>query len=255
VHRTRVVSSAALALRLLVSTELTASRLRAAGVSRELGRKLPALLRRAVLQALESMPAGGVYEAVLPALSPLPVKVREHVARRIAEVAGSPLSYIEARIGSLRVETGWRVIGNPLKSLDAFIIPKRYMWFTLEYLTSVEANFKPELVFCGDTECYPLPLALFPSRRLTGLAYDTGHIEPIIELERRYGGTNIAVVINRMYEEIGEAAVAIHLRRRRTRAAVELLHHGQGVIHGFQPGAPSFGAEHGNAPQTRRNPL
>jgi len=220
VYRTRVVSSAALALRLLVSTELSASRLRAMGVDHELGRKLPVLLRRAALQVLESMPAGNVYEVALSILSPLPRKVREHAARRFAEVAGAPLSYIEARIGNLKMETGWRVIGNPLKSLDAFIIPKRYMWFTLEYLTSVETNFKPELVFCGDWECYPLPLALFPSRRLTGLAYDTGHIEPIIELERKYGGANIAVVINRMYDEIREAAVAIHPRRRRTRVAL-----------------------------------
>jgi len=209
----------ALAFQLLISTELATPRLRSAA-GPELGRRVPQLLRKAAIQAIEGLREGRVYEAVLDALPPLPEGVREFAARRFAEVAASPLSYIGGRAGRLKVKTGWGVIGDAYRSMDAFIIPKEYVWYMLEYLTSVEASFKPELVFCGDWECYPLPLALFPSRRLTGLAYDTGHVEPVIELEQKYGAANMAVAISKMHDEIRGVAVAIHPSRRRTRAVI-----------------------------------
>jgi len=221
VYRTRVVSSTLLALQLLASTELTVPRLRSIDkIDTNIGKIVPLMLRRAIIQSLEYIPTGEVSRVVQSVLSPLPKKIREYVVTRFEEVAKSPLLYIESKKNILKskVETGWKIVGNPLESMDTFIIPRKYLWYSVEYLTSVEANFKAELVFCDENECYPLPFGLFPTRTLTGLAYETGHIEKVDKLEQMYGGSNLAVIVTKLLDEIKESAVAIHPKKRKSTA-------------------------------------
>jgi hypothetical protein len=220
VYKTRVVSSVALALSLLISEEMSVSKLRRIeNIDSSKARKLPPLLRRAVRVAIEHISAGDIYTAVMSVLGPaVPKKIRAHIASRFTDVSADPLSYISRVSRRRKIPAGWKIITNYLETADSFLIPKKFLWYTLEYLTSVGVSFKAEIVLCNDHECYPLPLGLYPSTMLTGLAYETGNINPILELERKYGGANLTIILRNMEDEIEETAVSIQPKKIRSKA-------------------------------------
>lgn len=223
VYRTRVISSIALASQILVSKELTVDRLRSIGrVDKKVGRKLPVLLRKLSRLMIERYTVDSPYVIVSSVLTGVDSRVREYIADRFSMVLADPLLYIEDMVNKYPgiISTGWRVVANPMETLDTIMIPKEYLWYSVQYFTSVIATFRPQIVICGDAECYPLPFGIYPSRVLTGLAYDVGDIDGINMLERKYGGANLAVVIGKL--DVDAVALAVHPRKYKSRVTFYL---------------------------------
>ena len=217
VHKTRVVSSVTLALQLLISRELSVDKVRRVGfVDKRVARKFPVMLRRVSRVVVERYDVDSPHVVVGSLLRGVDGRVKNFIADRMSTVLSNPLGYIEDVVKSnpSAFRSGWKVISNPAETLDTILVPVDYLWYSVQYFTSVIAMFKPQIVFCGENECYPLPFGMYPTRSLTGLAYDVGNIDGINMLERKYGGANLAVVLSKI--DIRDVAVSVVPRKYRS---------------------------------------
>lgn len=222
VYGARVISSIGLALQLLVLEEMSVLKLRSMGkIDKELARKLPIYLRKAVFNSVERSVTGDISSAVNFSIPELDKKIKKYVISRFDEVASHPLDYILSVLKRKPniIKTGWRIINDPLNSFGIFVIPKKYFWYTVEYLTRVNVSFRSEIVFCNNSECYPLPLGMYPSTLLTGVAYDSGDIDKILYLEKEYGGANISAVLSKLENEIKDVGLAIYPKKNKSVAS------------------------------------
>jgi len=217
VYQTRVLSSASYALRLLFASEFTVSRLRSiAPIPAGQGRSLPARMRRLLLDVLDHLPAPP-DTVVDGRLRGLPKPAVEHVKSRIRSVLSDPAAYIRRVHATYRPPVGWRVVEE---SSDAMLVEPRWAWYMVEYMTSV-AGAGVDVALCGPDECYPLPLGLYPSRSLVGLAYDLGMLPVLEERMEKYGALTVADAIDSL--DVSAAAITLYPKRGGPRATLFLL--------------------------------
>lgn len=211
VLRTRVVSAIAMAFQLALKHEFTASNVRRYG-SVDDGR----LFRRELLTAIRyaSRDPESFASDVASRLTSVDARAREFIRERLDEIVHDPLRYIRKIIES-RAEvpaTGWSVIADPEETMDPLLFNPKYVYYIVKYFMVQPPLFRFEIAFCGETECYPLPLGLYPGNAWTTLASEAMRRDLVDAVSSKYGATTLLNALIKL--DIEEAAIVILPRRR-----------------------------------------